>query len=174
MRSAVAAARDVITIYTAAACAILGREGSFDLELRQRPRSQRQDDRFARRSGNHRSRTVTCVRGTACLCTAGVRACSRSTTQRTATTAAGLEPGSDAVDGTIGFDGTRSRGVGHRDDSFSSRAGGPRAIAMATREAPASPVRRAVSGNSVKLVESRSRMTTSSKERACHAGRARG
>lgn len=34
--------------------------------------------------------------------------------------------------GMIAFDGTRSRGVGHRDDSFSSRAGAPRAIAMAT------------------------------------------
>jgi hypothetical protein len=32
----------------------------------------------------------------------------------------------------IAFDGTRSRGGGHRDDSFSSRAGGQRAIAMAT------------------------------------------
>jgi hypothetical protein len=31
MRSAVGAARDVITIYAAAACAILGREGFFDL-----------------------------------------------------------------------------------------------------------------------------------------------
>jgi hypothetical protein len=38
----------------------------------------------------------------------------------------------DGVDGTIGFDGIRSRGVGHGDDSFSSRTDGPRAIAMAT------------------------------------------
>ena len=50
-----------------------------------------------------------------------VRACSESTGQQTATTAVGLELGSDdGLDGTIGFDGTRSRGVGHRDDSFSS------------------------------------------------------
>jgi hypothetical protein len=62
-----------------------------------------------------------------------VRACSRSTAQQTATTAGGLELGGhDGIDGTIGFDGTQSRGVGHRDDSFSSRAGGQRAIAMAT------------------------------------------
>jgi hypothetical protein len=64
----------------------------------------------------------------------GVRACSRSTTQQTATTAVGLELGShDALDGTIGCDGTRSRGGGHCDDSFSCRAGRQRAIAMATK-----------------------------------------
>jgi hypothetical protein len=40
--------------------------------------------------------------------------------------------------GTIGFDGTRSRGVGHRDDSFSSRAGGQRAIALATKDSSGS------------------------------------
>jgi len=68
---------------------------------------------------------------------ARVRACSRSTAQQTATTAVGLEPGShDGLDATIGFDETRSRGVGHRDDSFSSRAGGQRAIAMATEQSP--------------------------------------
>jgi hypothetical protein len=44
-------------------------------------------------------------------------------------------PESDRPDwhrGTIGTDGTRSRRVGHRDDSFSSRACGRRAIAVAT------------------------------------------
>jgi hypothetical protein len=35
--------------------------------------------------------------------------------------------------GVIATDGTRSRGVGHRDDSFSSRAGVQRTIAMATK-----------------------------------------
>ena len=71
-----------------------------------------------------------------------VRACSRATAQQTATTAAGLELGSDdGLDGTIGFDGTRSRGAAHRDDSFSSRAGGQRAIAMATEQSrPATSV----------------------------------
>jgi len=40
-----------------------------------------------------------------------------SIAQQTATTAVRLEPGSDDdLDGTIGFDGTRSRGVGHRDE----------------------------------------------------------
>jgi len=56
--------------------------------------------------------------------------------QQTATTAVGLELGSDdGLDGTIGFDGMRSRdvGVGDGDDSFSSRAGWRRAIAMATK-----------------------------------------
>jgi len=63
-----------------------------------------------------------------------VRACSKfDLAQQTAATAVGLELGShDGLDGTIGFDGTRSRGVGHSDDSFSSRAGGQRAIAMTT------------------------------------------
>ena len=37
---------------------------------------------------------------------------------------------------TIAIDGTRSRGVGHRDDSFSSRAAGQRTIAMATSAYP--------------------------------------
>jgi hypothetical protein len=54
--------------------------------------------------------------------------------QQTARTAVELDlAGHDGLDGTIGFDGTRSRGVGHRDDPFSSRDGGQRAIAMATR-----------------------------------------
>ena len=46
-----------------------------------------------------------------------VRACSRSTAQQTATTAVGLEQGSDdGLDGTIGFDGQRScAGAGRRD-----------------------------------------------------------
>jgi hypothetical protein len=39
-------------------------------ELGQRPSSRRRGDRFARRSGSRRSRTVTSVRGTACLCKA--------------------------------------------------------------------------------------------------------
>ena len=56
-----------------------------------------------------------------------------SMAQQTATTAVGLElGGDDGLDGTIGLEGTRSRCVGHRDDSFSSRAGARRAIAMAT------------------------------------------
>ena len=38
-------------------------------EQRQRLSSRRRGDRFARRSGSSRSRSVTCVRGTACLCT---------------------------------------------------------------------------------------------------------
>ena len=63
-----------------------------------------------------------------------VHACSRSTAQQTATTAVGLElGGDDGLDGTIGFDGARSRGVGHRDDSFSSRARVWRTTAMATK-----------------------------------------
>ena len=43
--------------------------------------------------------------------------------QQTATTAVGLELGSeDGLDGTIGFDGTRSRCATQRDDRFPSRA----------------------------------------------------
>ena len=76
---------------------------------------------------------LTSVRETCMPVHGRVRACSISTAQQTATTAVGLELGSeDGLDGTIGFDGTRSRGVGHRDDSFSSRAGVQRTIAMAT------------------------------------------
>jgi hypothetical protein len=46
-----------------------------------------------------------------------VRAGSRSMAQQTATIAVRLELGShDGLDGTIGFDGMRSRGVGHRND----------------------------------------------------------
>jgi hypothetical protein len=44
--------------------------------------------------------------------------------QQTATTAVGLELGSDdRLDGTIGFDGEQSRDVDDRDDRFASAAG---------------------------------------------------
>jgi hypothetical protein len=46
--------------------------------------------------------------------------------QQTATTAVGLELGSeDGLDGTIGFDGDRSRRTGHRDDRFPAERAEP-------------------------------------------------
>ena len=62
-----------------------------------------------------------------------VRACSGSMARQTATTAFALELGSEeGLDGTIGFDGTRSRCAKQRDDRFPSRASGRRTIAKAT------------------------------------------
>ena len=53
----------------------------------------------------------------------GVRACSRSRAQQTATTAVGLELGSeDGLDGTIAFDGKQSRDEASKRDRFSMKA----------------------------------------------------
>ena len=77
------------------------------------------------------------VRGTACPMHGHVRARSRSTAQQTATTAVGLELGSDdGLDGTIGFDGNQSRPAGHRDYRFDQR----RARGSGDRNATAGPV----------------------------------
>ena len=73
-----------------------------------------------------------------------VRACSRSTAQQTATTAVGLELGSDdGLDGTIGFDGEHScASVSWRDRYATSRVGSRGVAARAT----ASPVAIASAG----------------------------
>ena len=64
-------------------------------------------------------RTVTWVRGAACLCTAASVPARNSMAQQTATTAVGLELGSDdGLDGTIGFDGRRSRDASRADYRF--------------------------------------------------------
>ena len=85
----------------------------------QRPSSWRQGDGFARRRGSPLIEDCD-VRPRDCVPTHGrVRVCSRSTAQQTATTAAGLELGSDdGLDGTIGFDGNQSRDVDPIDDRF--------------------------------------------------------
>ena len=72
-----------------------------------------------------------------------VRACSGSTAQQTATTAVGLELGSeDGLDGTIAFDRNASRHAGHPGDRFHPRASASRAIA---RRPSATPRRRGAS-----------------------------
>jgi len=101
-------ARDLCVPERAGAVARAGRVTGSD-ELRQRPSSRRRGDRFAR--PKRQPLIEDCdVRPRNCVPMHGrVRACSRSTAQRTATTAVGLELGSDdGLDGTIGFDGEQS------------------------------------------------------------------
>ena len=81
-----------------------------------------------------------------------VRAWSRSTAQQTATTAVGLELGSDdGLVGTIGFDGRQSRDAGRADDRIDQpRARFPRDRLATKALVPSRPPRRSPSRESAR------------------------